>query len=463
MKTLTVLFLLAIIVAPGCNDPKTKPDTNNFNNLKVEICDNQVDDDGDGTIDCADLDCLGVDVCAGLNNVNNSNNHQPLFTLRGKVWGPGADMPSTAEVDKIPVPQALVAAYSTTPPTPEPLPTGLCTPCVEIPSGIVHQFSETDGRFELKLYPNVTYWLVIQKGTFRRVTQFTAGGPDEVEDLEPPAGQLRNSMTTLPARHNPTLGMWIPKILVIEGSYEQMDAMFQAFGFDYGVEVEEVRDTEARYIFADMNNLRRYNLIATTCGSGASYLTEPAIRANLRQYVREGGKLYVDDYSYDFAEQPFPEFLTFYDGGACGDGTQPPGMVGECNTGPSYNPRGTPGDPYLELWLNHINPGGVHDLHNAWDVIHSMQAGLQGECEDDSDPNCIDGNYFAPPKVWMNGTWSSYVNHPITVSWNFFCGKVLFTTYHTHAGSSTTLLLQEKIMMYLIMEIQTCSDPIIIG
>jgi hypothetical protein len=50
------------------------------------------------------------------------------------------------------------------------------------------------------------------------------------------------------------------------------------------------------------------------------------------------------------------------------------------------------------------------------------------------------------------------------VSWPYYCGKVLYTVYHTHSGweEPYELLLQEKIMMYLIMEIQTCSTgPIV--
>ncbi len=474
MKLTLPLILVFLVSFQGCNDPQKKQGNNvfnGFNNTPMEICDNGIDDDGDGLIDCEDLDCLGDPACQGWNNSNNNNSNNiptQLFTLRGRVWGPGADHAQVRDSNKIPVPQALVAAYSYEPPAPEPLPGGLCTECVEVPFGVVHQFTDTDGSFELRLYPNINYWLVVQKGQFRRVTQITAGGPQEELDLEPPMGQPRNPVTTLPNRHNPLQGAWIPKILVVKGTFEDMSVMFNALGFDYGVEIVEVRDSSAESIFADLNQLRQFNLIVTTCGNGATFLTKPDIRANLRQYVYEGGKLYVDDFSYDFAEQPFPEFLSFYkDNQICGDGTNPPSTVAVCNNYSVYNPTGTPGDPYLEMWLNHINPSGQIHLEAAWDVIANMTPGLQGTCTEDSDPNCIDGNYIAPPKVWMYGTWGSYSMNPVTVSWNFYCGKVLYTVYHTHSGSGSgfnyDLLLQEKIMMYLIMEIQTCSDPVIIG
>ncbi len=473
MKRLFPLFLVLVFSSGGCNDPK-KDHSNNvfngYNNTPMEICDNGIDDDGDGLIDCEDLDCLGDPACQGWNSNNNNNNNNnnitELFTLRGRVWGPGGDHAQVIDANRFPVPQALVAAYSSEPEVPEPLPGGLCSECVEVPYGVVHQLSDTDGSFELKLYPNINYWLVVQKGQFRRVTQITAGEPGGELDLEPPMGQPRNPVTTLPNRHNPLQGAWIPKILVVEGTYNSIDnmgAMFNALKFDYGVEITKVSDSSSRPVFADMNQLRQFHLILATCGSGATFLTEPDIRANLRQYVYEGGKLYVDDYAYDFAEQPFPEFMSLARNGECAGGPNPPDSTGICNGGPSYDSSGTPGDPYLELWLNHINPSGVITLERAYDVIHTLTPGLQGNCVEDSDPNCIDGNYIAYPKVWMYGTWSSYVNHPLTISWNYFCGKVLYTVYHTSAGSGTELLLQEKIMMYLLMEIQTCSDPVIIG
>lgn len=468
-------LFLAFLIAASCNQPTQKNNTgfNNSNNNTHEVCDNTIDDDGDGRIDCEDLDCLGVYPCGAQNNANNTNNQpQPLFTVRGTVWGPGADNASVLEANRFPVPYALVAAFPYEPPDPEPLPQGLCTPCVDVPAGIIHQFTESDGSFELKLYPNTDYWLVVQKGQFRRVSQIRAGEPNGEMDLNVPAGQARNSITTLPNRFNPNLKQWIPKILVVEGSYEDMTALFSSLGFDYGVEIQVLSDTdsETESIFRDLNRLRQYNLIITTCGDDASFLTNSTVRQNLRQYIQEGGKLYVDDFSYDFAEQPFPEFLSYEtSSGTCGSGAAQPSTVGECNHWSSYNPAGEPGDPYFADWLNVVNPGGNISLEAAWDIIATLTPGLQGNCENDADPNCQNGQYVAPPKVWMYGNWSGYTHRPVTVSWNYFCGKVLYTVYHTHSsygsgsGFDYELLLQEKIMMYLIMEIQTCTDPVIIG
>jgi len=66
--------------------------------------------------------------------------------------------------------------------------------------------------------------------------------------------------------------------------------------------------------------------------------------------------------------------------------------------------------------------------------------------------------------VWMYNKDSSPAGTmaPATVAWPFYCGRVAYTVYHTEANGGAELLLQEKIMMYLIMEVQTCSTgPIV--
>ncbi|MBU1221078.1 hypothetical protein KKF34_04335 [Myxococcota bacterium] len=462
-KLLTLILAFALLGA--CNDPDPEKHNNTFNNqtnnTNMEDCTNGIDDDGDNAVDCDDADCFTHPNCE-----NSSNNTLEFTTIIGKVWSPGSDEAQVMAENKFPVPTALVAAYLSEPPPPT---TGMyCNECVEIPTGVIHKFTEIDGSFELVLLPNTTYWIVVQKGEFRRVTMYTTGAANETADLEPPAGSPKPSMLTLPNKSNPSNGAWIPKILIIEGSYEDMTPLFSTLGFLYGSEVEVIQDTEADTIAGNMNELRKYNIIITTCGDDATFLTNQNIRDNLRQYVYEGGKLYVDDFSYDWAEQPFPEFLTFESDGSssCGSGTTPPSSVGTCNHWSVYNPTGTPGDPYFELWLDVINPSGIIELEAAWDIISGLNANDQGECESE-DPQCVNGHWIAPPKVWMYGTWSGYTNTPVTVSWNYYCGKVLYTVYHTHSGSggegyTYPLILQEKIMMYLIMEIQTCTKQNIV-
>ncbi|PKN22712.1 MAG: hypothetical protein CVU65_14860 [Deltaproteobacteria bacterium HGW-Deltaproteobacteria-22] len=423
-----------------------------------------------------------------INNINNVNNTQ-MAIIRGRVWSPGSDDPMVDDNNRMPVPGALVAIYTSGIDAP---PDGnYCNECVELPEGLPHVFTDADGAFEILIYPNTTYNLLVQKGEFRRVTQINVGGPGEVMDLNSPAGMPSNVMTTLPNLHDPGNGAWMPRIAVIKGGYEDMSIMFEALGFAYdGARVIEVDPagafgippppSEADELLADPVELAKYNIIVITCGGATNSLTEGTEAGNLREWVRGGGKLYVDDFSYDWAEQNWPEFLSYYqeagsqgaDGmGVCGDGN--PSSMGICNNWTSYSPTGYPQDQLLTDWLAlpEVNRGSGISLQAAWNIIHELGKGPIGVCEDDMMPDCIDGIYYAEPKVWMRGDApSNHPNAPMTVSWNYYCGKILYTVYHTHSesGGSTDpkqyqLIIQEKIMMYLIMEIQTCTKPNIIG
>ncbi len=59
----------------SCDDGSTNNanNVNNLNNVTAELCDDTLDNDGDGATDCDDTDCAAAANCI-LNNVNNTNN-----------------------------------------------------------------------------------------------------------------------------------------------------------------------------------------------------------------------------------------------------------------------------------------------------------------------------------------------------------------------------------------------------
>ncbi len=55
-----VYLVLCVFLMVSCDDTNKKK---NNNNAQTEICDNGVDDDGDGLVDCEDPDCFGEPHC----------------------------------------------------------------------------------------------------------------------------------------------------------------------------------------------------------------------------------------------------------------------------------------------------------------------------------------------------------------------------------------------------------------
>lgn len=397
----------------------------------------------------------------------------PKVSVRGTIWSPGADLPGTSVENRFPIPGAAVMAFAS---APDPLPQALyCNECVELSDGVPNVIADSvDGTFEIKLSPG-TWYLTIQKGEFRRVRRIEVvddgSGVMELEPTDPSAA--KPELTTLPHSTELGLGDNIPKVAIVEGAYEDQEPMWSALGFDYG---NEIRLYESDIFSGDtvgplMNDyaqLSQYNLIVFPCG--APMPTGGNVKQNLERYVREGGKLYIDDFSYDYAEQVWPAFLSYFvrstDGFGgqtnfiCGDGSST--SLGSCNDWESsYDFTGIPGDPDFAGWLAlpSVNPTGAILLEGAWNSIYALGQGQIGVDENGAAVSAM-------PKVWMSGDTPAPNNpNPATVSWDYHCGKVLFTVYHTHTSSSAgsyQLALQEKIMMYLIMEIQTCSDAPVI-
>jgi hypothetical protein len=389
-------------------------------------------------------------------------------TVQGVVWSPGADQASVRASNKFPIPGAVVAAFTTPPPE---APDQTNCNCLEISDSVPSTLSDkVTGEFSLSLLPDRDYYLLVQKGEFRRVRMIhTPNTPNQVYRLESNPGDPTPPEITLPSRTEDTTGDMIPRIAIIDANYEDMSIMFEALGFDYDGEIDLITDVSG--FLGSPTTLADYNLIIAPCGEN---WPGGNAAANLREYVRNGGKLYVDDFNYDFVEQVFPEFLSFYvsDGmfgggaGPCGTGTSPSGAFNGCNNWSSYDFNGNPGDVDFAAWLAlpSVNQGGGIHLQGAWDYLYELGQGVVGWDED------FNTEVLQMPKVWMHNAdavpWGP-TNMPATVSFPYYCGKVLYTVYHTHSGSGVDpsqydLLLQEKIMMYLILDINTCSTgPIV--
>ncbi|MBI4510704.1 MAG: hypothetical protein HY698_13805 [Deltaproteobacteria bacterium] len=432
----------------------------------------------------------------------------PTGIVSGTVWAPG-NAPGLAPAGhEIPV-FAAMAYLSLAAPAPIPQEV-YCDRCVD-PVGH-YTFSDPKGNFQLKNIKPGTYWLVIQKGQFRLDQQVVVEGNQTL------ALPTRN--TTLPSQHDPANGKWVPRIALAEGNYDQLEDILGKMGMgtvdDEGALVaSSIPENLHMYknvgsilgegygtgkfgaahrgtlndLVADLSKMSQYHIIFVPCSAGPNteLFSKPAYRENIRKYVQAGGKFYVTDWSAEWEDVVFPEFIRFV-----ADHDTPPGAgQSQFNKGDGGGVESTPDYPRaynsfnakaeheeLNEWLNNqVGPlvtisdlgtidyskTGVMDANNFavegnWNRIEETPSVVIGTNEENM-PVRSQGQH------WVVGDWSKgdSVRHPLTVTFEpGGCGRVLFSTYHTTEDAHAGLVPQERVLLYLIMEIGVCkSGPII--
>ncbi len=277
---------------------------------------------------------------------------------------------------------------------------------------------------------------------------------------------------------DPTQGA--PKMAVVSGYYDRMEIILAKLGFaeldqwgmlDPGTEKFDIYDGDNSYsysgypdfteIFNDNDgdskpDIYNYDIVFINCGNyyESSVLTDPAKVSVLRDYVLNGGRLYITDLSYDFVEQVFPEFIDFF--GSDNVPETSPENMGEAEVGTGgITTEAEVLDGTLREWLkgvscvdtygnpvNCIDPttGRVHieGFLGGWAVINGPHPGKASDV-----------------KVWVRGDVSWYSGsgvRPLTVSFSFGSGKVLYTSYHTETSyfGTSGLKPQERILQHLV-------------
>jgi len=391
-------------------------------------------------------------------------NPDVLGGITGTVFSPAISVQY-----RFPIPKALVFLDRMEPGMiPE---RNYCDECIDLAPATPYAMTDSHGVFRIEQVPAGDWILVVQKGQFRRVRRVTVY-----------AGETREipiDMTTLPNRHDPGNGDNIPRIAVASGSYDWFEDLLAKFGLaDMGSDFSYVRGTEEFTLFSnggrawgsgieeftvlvrrplgtpDQDDLSDFNILFIPCTNDDAdeLLGEEESKNNLRTFVAEGGKLYVSDYSYDFVEQVFPEFITYLGNDA---------VIGSAEDSISefWDTTGSIRDADLSSWLTamEIVPSEVEYLM-SWVAVESTSvvAGI------DDEGNPVD---ISPMEVII-GQVPGHGSKPLNVTFNYGCGKVLFTTYHTIGalvGSPRPeMITQEKILLYLLLDIAVCSDSVVI-
>lgn len=366
---------------------------------------------------------------------------------------------------------------------------------------------DADGRFMLRNIPAGPIWLVVQKGAFRRIVEVQVR-----PDVQTP---LPEAVTALPVRHDPGMGLEIPQMVIGTGRFDPIEDVFAklrlgpispTFHFDYavyeqdptawGVELmvyqqprvlEDNGDALAAPSFLallqDADRMVGYDFLFGPCADTNDYataLTSPVVRANLSQYVNNGGKLYSTDYSYLLVEQPFPAYVDFAaPEGANGNAD---GQVGDLDTMQTasdgtlrYASQNQAGPLDLRAWLNAlmITAQGIVETEGNWVNVNGVGT-VEQCCRDGqrvpvtpeivmSGPNGVDSLFddFGPSHDAWHAAEAVGANRPHTLRFPYGCGEVMYSTYHTVEDARAILSPQELVLLYLILEIGECNlDPI---
>jgi hypothetical protein len=340
----------------------------------------------------------------------------------------------------IPISGALV--YLTLNP-PEPIPQGLfCDKCLQLPFGT--PFGETDehGKFSFGVQTEGDWTLVVQKGSFRRIRPLTVtGGPQA----------LTKDLTTLPGKTDLANGDNIPKMAVVPDSYDNIENTLAKiglgdvdFGGDLNVGTENfdlIDESDAANFFSDPTNLAQYQVIFMPCDNDWFHpkLNDPAVQKALRDWVIGGGKLYVTDWSYDILKHIFPDPISWK-----GDD----GSLNSADLG-TYDAPAVVKDPGLKAWLA---AQGItdFDLEDNWSIIESLHAYTA------PDPDGVEKLFL--PKSWVSAETPDDGLKNSTVSFEYGCGRGMFSTYHTEAGNGSGLLAQELALAYVVFEVGICAQ-----
>lgn len=409
-------------------------------------------------------------------------------TITGKVWAPKYGPGEAPPGQEIPIFGATIYVSDT---RPAPIPQQVyCEPCIDTPQGAVS--SKHDGSFELSVDGKGHYFLVIQKGPFRLEQEI---------DVNYGVTALPPSATTLPSRLDSQNGAWIPKVAIARGNYDAIEDILGKVGFGsmdgsgqkLGTTDGEITfydwagtgPTSVQYLVQNINELRKYHIVFFPCSTDVAdaVFTDQNNLKNIRQFVAEGGKLYVTDWSGEVGDRAFPPQIELGDDGfstADSKGTYDPmALTGTLTTvgdadGSLYDADdGKAVDPDLNMWLG-LQTGPTEDnptpsIYNAnfftvahnWNYITKLTSVMKGN-DDMGNP------VYDDPKAWVTGSDGSHGAGPLAVTYEpAGCGKVLYSTFQTSGASASEmhagLTPQERVLLFLIMEISSCTkNPIIL-
>jgi hypothetical protein len=194
-----------------------------------------------------------------------------------------------------------------------------------------------------------------------------------------------------------------------------------------------------------------YAIVFLNCGLDETVAADPARLQILRDYVSQGGRLYVSDLAYDFVEQAFPQYVDFE--GSAGTAAASPETPEVAQLGDSDITSAATLDPQLQTWLGGVTCGTGASCLNA-NGTATIEGFLSGWA-------VMAGAHASAPsnvRVWVSGPvtfdgQATPVNRPLTVAFNVGSGRVTYTSYHNEPFGAVGFVPVERILQFLVFEL----------
>ena len=352
----------------------------------------------------------------------------PVGHLRGTVLAPNG---------KMPIAGAVLYLTATKPePAPEKV---FCDACVHLSASTPYALSDNKGAFDLLPTTLGKQYLVLQKGGFRRVREINVVKGDAM---------LAAPLTTLPTRTYLDVGDEVPRMTVVHGQYDEIEASLHKLGIDpAAIEIVEsaLIGKAATAFLTDKAKVDARHIVFLPCGDftqpppNTDLSSDPTIQENLRSFVDAGGRLYVTDWHYDFIANTFPGYISWNGGGSA--------PCSGCDR-TAYDASAELDDPALAAWMT-AQSLPTFTLQRNYTTIASVNP---VETTDSTGAPAT-----VTPHVWVSGAKGGAKKQPATVSFEHGCGRVLFSSYHTEPFSNE-LTPQERALLGVLLEASVCND-----